>query len=369
MYALKGVALENQLLQLKPTKIDGLCVFTFNKNSELIFIAAPEFCKQNNLRQKNVPIPADNASTKLNMIQIGKLAGVDRSVADSIITKLIESIGRLVKENKSILLSFHHIGELRMLSGEISFSYHPNMASITPGAVIASNKAAKDSEYLSMKAAAVPRARNPITGEFDAGDSLPAAPPARKDRNPLTDGNEATKKEYFNHHNDSSSVYSAQSSNRSASIAGKIGAVASDSKRRAQRDDVDDVSISTMSLMHSPRSQYSLQSSTAYPPKPPRPMSGNNNTGRLTSASLQAHQLKQGAPADARLVAAKALSNRPSTAGSQGNGVTTNASAFIDRFRNKIIERGGATGIRGLGKLLSIMDDNGDKRLSKDEFK
>ena len=39
-----------------------------------------------------------------------------------------------------------------------------------------------------------------------------------------------------------------------------------------------------------------------------------------------------------------------------------------DRLKKKIIERGGATGIRGLGRLLAIMDDNGDKRLSKDEF-
>ena len=43
--------------------------------------------------------------------------------------------------------------------------------------------------------------------------------------------------------------------------------------------------------------------------------------------------------------------------------------ALILRVREKIIERGGSNGIRSLQRLLAIMDDNGDKRLSKSELK
>jgi hypothetical protein len=42
---------------------------------------------------------------------------------------------------------------------------------------------------------------------------------------------------------------------------------------------------------------------------------------------------------------------------------------IIERVRRKIVERGGSNGIRSIAKLLTIMDDNGDKRLSKDELK
>ena len=56
---------------------------------------------------------------------------------------------------------------------------------------------------------------------------------------------------------------------------------------------------------------------------------------------------------DAREMAAKALSN----------------SDTIEKVREKIVERGGSVGIRSLQRLLMIMDDNGDKRLSKDELK
>ncbi|CAM9205863.1 unnamed protein product, partial [Ectocarpus fasciculatus] len=42
--------------------------------------------------------------------------------------------------------------------------------------------------------------------------------------------------------------------------------------------------------------------------------------------------------------------------------------AIIEKIKQKIVERGGSNGIRSLGRLLSIMDDSGDKKLSKDEL-
>eukprot|EP00981_Chlorochromonas_danica_P004407 scaffold879_cov170-Ochromonas_danica.AAC.22 len=56
---------------------------------------------------------------------------------------------------------------------------------------------------------------------------------------------------------------------------------------------------------------------------------------------------------DARRLAAKAL----------------DVGDIVDKVRNKIVERGGSNGLRSIAKLLSIMDDNGDKRLSRDELR
>ncbi|CAE7618916.1 Capsl, partial [Symbiodinium microadriaticum] len=58
------------------------------------------------------------------------------------------------------------------------------------------------------------------------------------------------------------------------------------------------------------------------------------------------------APPDARAMAARAL----------GPG------DVVKKLKDKIIARGGTNGIKGLGRLLRIMDDNGDKRLSRDEL-
>lgn len=65
----------------------------------------------------------------------------------------------------------------------------------------------------------------------------------------------------------------------------------------------------------------------------------------------------QVARVDARAVAAKAMGSQRS------------AKDIVDSVRARIVERGGTTGIRTLAKLLKIMDDNGDHKLSRDEFK
>jgi len=49
-----------------------------------------------------------------------------------------------------------------------------------------------------------------------------------------------------------------------------------------------------------------------------------------------------------------------------GDPVTRSA---MDRVRHKIAERGGLNGIRSLGRIMRIMDDNGNGRLNRDELK
>ena len=75
--------------------------------------------------------------------------------------------------------------------------------------------------------------------------------------------------------------------------------------------------------------------------------------GGLTAANLRKISSRPASGSNPRAIAAQAL-------GAQG---------IINKVREKIVARGGSTGIRGIAKLLSIMDDNGDKRLSKDELK
>ena len=41
----------------------------------------------------------------------------------------------------------------------------------------------------------------------------------------------------------------------------------------------------------------------------------------------------------------------------------------VDRVRQKILERGGASGMKGLTRSIRIMDDNGNRRLDRREFK
>ena len=106
----------------------------------------------------------------------------------------------------------------------------------------------------------------------------------------------------------------------------------------------------------------------------PRPSFGNNNDNNNNNDTgsgvfhpkreaaysprpIQQQNSSRGGAADARSVAAKALSNQRS------------AKDIVEKVRARVVERGGSTGIRTLSKLLKIMDDNGDHKLSRDEFK
>jgi Ca2+-binding EF-hand superfamily protein len=41
----------------------------------------------------------------------------------------------------------------------------------------------------------------------------------------------------------------------------------------------------------------------------------------------------------------------------------------VEKIRTKIVERGGAHGIKNISKFMAIMDENGDKKLTREEFK
>ena len=71
----------------------------------------------------------------------------------------------------------------------------------------------------------------------------------------------------------------------------------------------------------------------------PRPSGNNNNTTSVMSG--------------ARAAAARALGTE----------------LIIDKLRQKIVERGGSSGITGVARLMKIMDDDGSHTLSRNELK
>ena len=373
-----GIVLENQLLQHKATKLEGLCTFTFNASGELIFVASPELCKKFALRQRNVAVPGDNMFSKVNMIQLGKAAGVDRALADKVYSKLVETIGRILREKKSILLSLHHIGEVKFIGGEVSCSFHPNVTHMLPQRMVAGkNGTMRPSSAGSNRSrpGSAPRARNPITGEFD-GEMAPLATPRARARNPLTDGEEPAAPRRNGGGNPAPGFASTGGARVGSGVRGGASPVRRPSSAVSVCSDRSVGSLDTMSLMHSPRSQYSDYGSnevryTNVPRASSKPRVNQGNTfqqqrPRSASSSRYSAQPGRAQPSDARAVAAKALA--PQASRKESPAVSA-AGAFVDRLRAKIIERGGATGIKGLGRLLAIMDDNGDKRLSKEEFK
>jgi len=94
----------------------------------------------------------------------------------------------------------------------------------------------------------------------------------------------------------------------------------------------------------------------------------------LRRENLEKHTASQAAAA-AAVTRRYAQGPTPVSAGAAASGARSIAAKaldcgdIVDKVRRKIVERGGSTGIRAVSRLLAIMDENGDKRLSKDELK
>lgn len=85
------------------------------------------------------------------------------------------------------------------------------------------------------------------------------------------------------------------------------------------------------------------------------------------SSATRARPAETSNSGGARAIAAQALSRDPASVSSARGQSSTQV--LLEQVRAKIVQRGGSNGIKTLGKLLAIMDDNGDKRLTKDEFR
>jgi len=145
-------------------------------------------------------------------------------------------------------------------------------------------------------------------------------------------------------------------------------------------------SVDTMSLLHSPRSSLNAPDTALRSRHDVAPAPVNARPGaraRPVSSGLSKEQLMQFDYQNLRKQQAQQApvyrkQREPSEAsggvgGALGHGISDmnkiGASDIMETVRQKIITRGGSSGIRSLQRLLAIMDDNGDQRLSKDEFK
>ena len=121
------------------------------------------------------------------------------------------------------------------------------------------------------------------------------------------------------------------------------------------------IKIEKNQLLNTPRSNNSNSIGNGRASTPTNNIRRNSASGMsgsvLNKQSLerlnQSNQTQNG-----REIAAKAIYNN-----------NNSAEDIINKVRTKIIERGGSNGIRTLTRLLMIMDDNGDKKISKDELK
>ena len=360
--------IKQQLSQHKAVRLSSLGTFTFNTAGEPAFVMSQEFGKDHRLKQRGAPSTDNLPTAALNLVQLAGLCDLPRDVVEKIYTKFINVLSRNIMEGRSVLLTIHRVAELIISRGELVCNFMPEATSGRSnrrGGGLIDNAPVGRSQTKAISGRVQPRGldRNPIVGGEDPDERRRAPPPPRP-RNPILEGNGTPR---------AGAGGGGGGAVRRNSVGTPMQRPLSAQSYRSTSTNGSRPSADTMSLLHSPRSQASYDMRAR-----PSGAAGQRRGGGLSRENLEKHSSLAGRPptpparrtgsanggggvsvpgkggiADARAVAAKALG----------------VGDIVERVREKIVERGGSNGIKSLARLLAIMDDNGDKKLSRDELK
>lgn len=364
MLLLLGNVVKHQLTYKKGVKLSSFGTFTLTEKGEPVFLISSDLTSQFKIKQRPQPASGNISTNPLNFTAVREGTDISRETVEKIYSKFLTCMGRAIFEGRSILVSIHRVAEVLISKGELSCKFAPQFLSLfRPGndpLKTGTQRAVVRGEVMREQAQSL---KNIVSEQRTGMDQFgKEEPPARRGKMPARSSSNIRGGEY----NPITGNVSQQRA-RPAS-AGRLGMGGGGGTRRSDNEDSYDArrpssaqsgssrqTMSTSSLMHSPRAvdagRYRGGAAT---------MAANSNGGGLRREQLERfnktqNDVRQAShnTVDPRRLAAKAL----------------DAGDIVDKVRKKIVERGGSNGIRSIVKLLTIMDDNGDKRLSKDELK
>ena len=233
-------------------------------------------------------------------------------------------MGKYILEGRNVTLTIHKVGEINISGGEVIATFRSDLVNSLKGNVATAGLASK--------------AVQPQTLRYFAAQTSATL---QKDLSFMDKLSDADKID-----NNLTSIQVGQ-----ANEAKQVGRARPQSAGRGEkRNPITGELISRDDSSIRPGSVSSQGSSR------PGSSSSSTNAGNVRPSSAgRGRPAAAPQPKGAREIAARALSN--------------NAQNVVQKVREKIIERGGSNGIRSVTRLFSIMDENGDKRLSKEELK
>jgi hypothetical protein len=297
----------------------------------------------------------------LNFSLVKEGIELPRETVEKVYTKFLTCMGRAIFEARNILITIHRVAEISISNGELVCNFIPKFLSLfqaggdpmKTGKQRADIRAeAKREQLMHTKYEVVERAGMDQFGREE--------PTARRGKQPARSGSNVRGGEFNPITGDAADRRRPASAGRVGMGAARRGSQYEEDSYEARRPSSarsasSRQTISTSSLLHSPRAQADARAGF----RGGAATMTAGSRGGLRKEQLERFNKTQGDArggnpvVDARKLAAKAL----------------DAGDIVEKVRRKIVERGGSNGIHSISKLLSIMDDNGDKRLSKDELR
>lgn len=325
--------------------------FTLTDKGEPVFLISSDLTTQFKIKQRPQPASGNISTNPLNFTAVKEGTEIPREIVEKIYSKFLTCMGRAIFEGRNILVSIHRVAEVVIANGELSCKFAPQFLSLFQGGndplKTGAQRAVVRGDAMREKTQSL---KNIVSEQRTGMDQFGREEePSRRGK---MAGSSNTRGGDYN------PITGDPAQRTRPASAGRVGMGA---RRSANEDNYDSRrpssaqssgsrhTMSTSSLMHSPRAQNSSNYRGG--------AATLDSRGGLRKEQLDRFNKTQGdarqAPADPRKLAAKAL----------------DVGDIVDKVRKKIVERGGSNGIRSMAKLLAIMDDNGDKRLTKEELR
>ena len=311
-----GTLIKVQMTSKRGVRLDKFGIFSFGKVGEPVFNVAQDFAAMFRLTQNVIPLKDNVSAAPMNLTQLSSLSGIDRALADKIYSRFIGCIGKCAQSGRNVLVSLNKVGEINITARVVKFVFMGEFVDALNSGVPMVVKVATKSKtaeagwnaknYKPEDPKEVRKAAAAAAAEAKKAEVLSRP----RQRNPMT-----------GEYDTPLAVTKPPARARNPIMGDDVSSVGSPRRPSSAQGSVTS-NHSRISTSHSAR-----------------------GLSALSHSNLAVH--------DARAVAVSALGSEQ----------------IVDKLRQRIVARGGSTGIRGVAKVLSIMDDNGDKRLSKDELK
>ena len=110
---------------LADNHFSNVLIFT----GEPCFNCSVEFKRTYKVHQTEIPSHDNSPISKLNLTQLSRMTGLDRSLSDKIYNKFVTTIGGGIRLNKNILLTVHKVAEIFINNESVKVMFLPDFLS------------------------------------------------------------------------------------------------------------------------------------------------------------------------------------------------------------------------------------------------
>ena len=307
-----GQAVDGEMSNRRGVLVPKFGTFTFNAAGKPIFVISDIFARSSRVTQTKVSLPGPRPKGKLNMSKLVQMTKYPKQMIEDSIKFIVKAYAEIVNKGRgaSVRLGFHPVAEVTCNDMDVSSAFLPDFLARQGASKLNPQTLAR----LGNQPVLSTFAKNVLQGAKDVASTQASTPRRSSPRSGIRTPRRAP----------------------STPARSSVGS-------------------------RTPRSEVSAAGmrSPAY----------SNRTGSRSSYQRNGNSNEAARSCKYSLAGSAARPTVGTPRGGQNAALAAHGKGIVDKVKETIIRRGGSHGIHAVARVLRIMDDSGDKKLSREELK